>query len=110
MQKTSLTFLFILLSIFFFQPLVYSENPIGSDCTYKGIKLHGKVKVVTNFPDIKVQKVTNFPDLKVQMVTNFPDSCGQWQLVENFEDFKIQYVDNFPDIKIQLVTNFPGVQ
>lgn len=109
MIKTSIICFSILLLVFLFQPLGYSENPIGSDCTYKGIKLHGKVKIVTNFPDIKVQKVSSFPDLKVQMVTNFPDSCGQWQLVENFEDFKIQYVDNFPDIKVQLVTNFPGV-
>ncbi len=82
---------------------------IGSDCMYKGIKLQGKVQIVTSFPDLKVQQVTSFPDLKVQVVNSFPDRCGKWQFVESFPDFKIQYVTSFPDIKIEFVNSFPGV-
>ncbi len=86
----------------------FAVDKIGSDCTFRGIKLYGKVKVVTSFPDIKVQIVKNFPDLKVQKVSNFANKCGKWQFVENFPDFKVQFVENFPDLKIKYVENFPG--
>lgn len=78
------------------------------NCTYKGFPLHGKIKFVENFPDIKVKIVENFPDLKVKMVENFPDDCGEWQVVENFPDLKVKIVENFPDIKIKYVEHFPG--
>lgn len=83
---------------------------IASDCTYNGIKLSGKVKIVNNFADIKVQKVEHFQDLSVQFVKNFPNACGKWQLVDNFPDFTIQLVDHFPDITIKEVNNFPGLK
>ncbi len=78
------------------------------DCTYRGIKLYGKVQIVTSFPDIKVRVVSSFPDLKVQNVSSFPDRCGKWQFVRSFPDFKIQYVESFPDIEISMVNSFPG--
>ncbi len=78
------------------------------DCTFNGIKLYGKVQVVSSFPDIKVKIVSSFPDLKVQNVSSFPDGCGKWQFVTSFPDFKIQYVDSFPDIEIMMVNSFPG--
>ncbi len=78
------------------------------DCTYKGIKLYGKVQAVTSFPDIKVKVVSSFPDLKVQNVSSFPDKCGKWQFVKSFPDFKITYVDSFPDLEITMVNSFPG--
>ena len=71
---------------------------VSKDGYFKGIRLAGKVKVVKNFPDLKVKRVNNFPN-----------KIGEWQFVDNFPDFTIQYVDNFPDIKIQFVDNFPGV-
>lgn len=79
------------------------------DCSFKGIKLHGKVKFVTSFPDIKIQYVTSFPDIKVKHVTSFPDDCGEWQIVESFPDFEVQVVTSFPDLKVQLVESFPGM-
>jgi len=85
-----------------------SAGNVGSGCTYKGIKLQGKVQIVKSFPDIKVQVVGSFPDLKVQKVSSFPDSCGKWQIVKSFPDFKVQFVSSFPDIKVKWVTSFPG--
>ncbi len=85
-----------------------SGGKVGSDCTFKGKKLFGKVQVVKAFPDFKVEVVSAFPDLKVQKVDAFPDKCGRWQMVDAFPDFKVQFVDAFPDIKIQFVTAFPG--
>jgi hypothetical protein len=85
-------------------------NKISNDCTYNGIKLYGKVKIVERFPDIKVQKKDAFQDLSVQYVKAFPDACGKWQVVDTFPDFTVQFVDRFPDITIREVTAFPGIK
>lgn len=82
---------------------------IAPDCTYNGIPLHGKVKVVDNFEDIKVKVVEHFEDLKVKPVQHFANSCGQWQFVDNFEDFKVKFVDHFEDISIKYVDFFEGM-
>jgi hypothetical protein len=82
---------------------------IGTDCTFRGKKLAGKIKVVDSFPDIRVKAVSSFPDLKVKKVSSFADSCGEWQFVDSFPDLKIQYVDSFPDIEIAWVDSFPGM-
>ena len=79
-----------------------------SSCSYNGIPLYGKVKVVNSFPDIKVKVVSSFEDLDVQTVNAFADKCGKWQFVDSFPDFKIQFVDTFPDITIKFVQSFPG--
>jgi len=79
-------------------------------CSCKGIRLYGKVQVVSSFPDLKVQVVSSFPDLKVQVVNSFPDRCGKWQMVNSFPDFKIQFVNSFPDFTIMYVNSFPGIQ
>lgn len=79
-----------------------------SSCSYNGIPLYGKVKVVNSFPDIKVKVVSSFEDLDVQQVNAFADKCGKWQFVDSFPDFKVQFVDSFPDITIKFVQSFPG--
>lgn len=84
------------------------EPKIDKDCCFKGMKLYGKIKFVTSFPDLKIQIVDNFPDLKVKLVENFPDHCGEWKIVESFPDLKVQIVESFPDLKIKFVDNFPG--
>ncbi len=82
---------------------------IDKDCTFKGKKMWGKVKVVKSFPDFKVKVVKSFADLHVKKVTSFPDKCGRWQFVDSFPDFTIKYVDSFPDFEIKWVDSFPGV-
>lgn len=79
-----------------------------SGCTYDGVTLKGKVKVVESFADFKVKEVTSFPDLKVQKVTSFADDCGRWHFVESFPDFTIEYVSSFEDFSIEFVDSFPG--
>ncbi len=80
------------------------------NCTYKGLQLYGKVKVVESFPDIKVKVVTSFPDLKVQLVESYADACGKWEFVESFPDLKIQFVESLEDIRVEFVNSFPGVE
>jgi len=57
--------------------------PVGSDCTARGKKLYGRVKVVTSFPDVRVQVVRGGADLRVRFV-------------EAFGDVRVQMVDAFP--------------
>lgn len=59
-----------------------------SSCTYNGIPLYGKVKVVNSFPDIKVKVVSSFEDLDVQKVSSFADKCGKWQFVDSFQTLR----------------------
>lgn len=82
---------------------------VDRDCTFNGIKLAGKVKVVDSFPDVRVQVVRRFPDLKVKKVKSFASDCGEWQFVDSFADFKIQYVESFPDVEVAWVDSFPGL-
>lgn len=86
-----------------------STGAIGSDCSFRGQKLWGKVQIVEHFPDFKVKKVDHFPDLNVALVEHFPDACGKWQIVEHFADFKVQFVESFPDFEIRIVDHFPGL-
>ncbi len=46
------------LSAFFFQ-FSYA-NPVSLECTYNGIPLYGRVKVVESFEDIRVKFVDSF--------------------------------------------------
>jgi len=86
-----------------------SGGKVGGDCTLKGKKLYGRLKIVDAFPDLKVQVVDAFQDLKVQVVDAFPDKCGKWKMVDAFPDVKIQKVTAFPDLKIQYVSAFLGL-
>lgn len=98
-----------LLFCLLFPPQVSARN-IGEDCMYDGIRLFGRVQVVTGFADIKVQKKDALADLDVQFVSAFPNACGEWQLVDSFPDFTVRFVDSFPDITIKEVRVFAGVR
>ncbi len=86
-----------------------ASSEVGSDCTFEGTRLYGKVEKVSSFGDVKVKFVSSFPDLNVKYVTSFANSCGEWQMVESFPDFTIQEVSSFPDIEVKVVTSFPGL-
>ena len=84
-------------------------SQISQSCTYNGVPLYGRVKVVNSFPDFKVKRVTSYADLKVKEVTSFANSCGRWQFVDSFPDFTIKYVDSFEDFKIKFVNSSEGL-
>ena len=88
---------------------VAAAGEIKSDCTYNGIPLYGRVKVVDFMPDFLVQKVDFMPDLRVKETSFLPTNCGEWEFVDSMPDFTIQYVDFFPDFTIQMVDFMPGL-
>ena len=91
-------------------PDSFEKNIDPSNCTFHGIPLKGKVKIVTSFPDFKVKEVDSFQDISIKVVDNFPDDCGEWQFVDSFPDFTIQLVESFPDVTIKFVNSFPGIK
>jgi len=90
-------------------PFFAHAGKIGSDCTFNGMKLYGKVRVVNHFATFKVKVTRGIPDLKVRKVDAFPDGCGRWKFVEAFEDFSVQFVEGIADFSIKYVDAFPGV-
>jgi hypothetical protein len=77
-------------------------------CTFNGIPLYGKVKVVTLLADIKIQESFS-PDLRIQEVNFGADSCGEWQFVEfGPADFTVQFVRVLPDITVSFTSRSPG--
>ena len=98
-MKTRFALLLTLLFSLFAAPLSFAASPINQDGYFKNIRMAGRVKVVSSFPD-----------LRVKVVSSFPGDIGEWQFVDYGEDFTIEYVDSFPDIRIQFVDSFPGVR
>lgn len=81
-----------------------------SGCSYNGVPLYGKVRIVEHFGDFKVREVQHFGDLKVEMVSFAPDRCGKWELVSIGEDFIVEFVSIGEDFTIEYVTIAPGVR
>jgi len=99
------------LSIFLISATLFAQHKVDKEtCSYNGIQLYGKVKIVEHFPDITIQVVENFADIDVKIVEEFPDECGKWKLVENFPDFKVKIVNKNADIKVRFIKYFPGVK
>lgn len=83
---------------------------IEADCTYKGIPLYGKVKIVDSFADIKIKPAGSFADIRVKKVRGFADACGEWEIVDSFPDFTVEFVNVFPDITVKFTDSFPGLE
>ncbi len=84
----------------------YGKECITKDGYCKGIKLCGKVYIVSNTQanaDFRVCLDNRYPDLKVQ-VADYPDynTPGSWRFVgnEGNADFTIKFVDSNADFTI----------
>ena len=103
---------FTLAAPILFSLTLFAQSEDGFDeeeCSFNGIKLHGKIQFVESFPDLTIKVVESFPDLKVKIVDSFPDDCGEWQIVDSFPDIKVKIVESFPDLEIKFVESFPGI-
>ncbi len=88
-----------------------TDNPIDREtCTFKGIPLYGRVKIVTDLADFDVKIEKDLPDLDVEVVDALPNSCGRWEFVDDLPDFTIRFVDDLPDFTIRFVDALPGVR
>ncbi len=87
-----------------------NANPISKDCTYKGKKIFGKVKIVEWGQNFQVKTFTWGADIHVKVTNGVQRNCGEWQFVEWGEDFSIKIVDYGQDFSIQYVTYSPGLK
>ena len=53
-------------------PSIALAGNVSSSCTYNGVPLYGKVRVVTIAEDFKVRRTTIGEDLRVKKVTIAP--------------------------------------
>ena len=83
---------------------------ISPDCTFRGVPLYGKVKVVDVFADFNVEIVDALCDLDVKFVDALPNQCGEWEFVDTFEEFSVKFVDVFGDFSICNVDALPGLR
>jgi hypothetical protein len=103
MKKLFFTSLFFLVSHLF-------ANPIQPDCTFKGKKLQGKIRIVTANEDIRVRVVNANENFRVYLnPVTWQERCGEWHFVETNEDFRIRFVDANEDFRIRYVIHNPGL-
>lgn len=99
---------FIILFILLATVSLNAVGKIEEDCTYKGIRLYGKVRIVYAGENLKVRIANAGEDLRVQTVNAGANSCGKWEFVTFGEDYKILFVDAGEDFVIRFDTANPG--
>lgn len=98
-----LLFLFTISTFSAIQPPA-KFNP--KDCTCKGIKLSGYVRVATFGATFRVRKVNCGADLILTKYNNisfdnYASDCGDWTFVSSGENFTIEYVEQGEDFTIE---------
>lgn len=101
---------YVLLAVFLCAALWVHAEDIASDCTFQGIPLYGRVKIVNTNPDFTVKLVNFDPNLRVKRMSTAPTACGEWQFVDTNPDFTIKFVSFMADFTIQYVNFLPGLQ
>jgi hypothetical protein len=87
----------------------FAGGRIGQDCTSKGKKLYGRVRIVNVGETFKVKAVSLGEDLRVQTSNTLATTCGRWEIVSIAEDFSIRMVDMGEDFSIRFVEVGNGV-
>ena len=94
---------------------VNSEPIDKENCTCKGKKLYGKVKIVSSGADFVV-KITEsaFYDIAVKKTnSSFQNNCGEWYFTDSaFYDFSVQFTESaFYDFSVKFTDSaFYGVR
>ena len=104
MKKYFLSLIFLSTALF-----VQAED-ITSNCTFQGIPLYGRVKIVNTNQDFNVKLVDFASNLRVKRTAVPPITCGEWQFVDTKPDFTVKFVDFAWDFTIQYVDFLPGLQ
>ena len=99
---------FIILFILLAAVGLNAVGKIGEDCTFNGIRLYGKVRIVSYGEDFKVLSGSYGEDLRVEPVNAGANACGKWEFVSYGEDFKIRLVTYGEDFIIRFTTYNPG--
>lgn len=114
MKRLLLSLLIVLFGSFLYaaepDSVLVKSDTASEDCTCKGIKLYGRVKIVSSGADLKVKVVDSWQDISVKVVDNWADECGKWKFVDSWPDFTIQIVDSWEDLRVRFVDSWPGMK
>ncbi|MCQ2319453.1 MAG: hypothetical protein MJZ90_11135 [Bacteroidales bacterium] len=92
-------------------PVFVSREPIDKDsCSCKGIPLHGRVKIVTEYPDFRIKVTDEYPDIVVKTVSETSHTCCEWQIVDEYPDFTVQFVEDYPDFTVAFSYDSHGIR
>lgn len=88
-----------------------SSDCISKDGVFRGIKLSGRVQIVSFGEDFKVRHVSVGEDLIVQIsdCATPSDEPGKWRFVRRNGDFKVRFVDRNEDVRIRFSDRDCGV-
>jgi len=98
------------LSIFLILTFSLFAQVDKESCTYDGLKLYGKVKIVEYEYDLTIEVVEYNSDIDVKIVEYFPEDCCEWKLVEYFPDLKVKIVKHNADLRVRFVEKFPKIR
>ncbi len=101
---------FLLILICLLPIALFAENPISDSCTFNGVPLYGKVKIVDIGETFKVRVVDIGEDIKIRESNFNETTCGVWQFVTIGEDFSIRFVTIGEDFTIRFVNLDNGVE
>jgi hypothetical protein len=89
---------------------VSADAPIKSDGTCRGVRLCGRVRVVSDGrADFRVRIVSDgHADLRVRWMDS-PRRVGEWHRVESSPDFTVRFVEQGADFAIRVVEDHPGL-
>lgn len=113
MKHTSPLSLIGLVMLLFCLSSFNASAPVTSDGFFRGIRLAGRVQVVSSHEDFRVRVVSSHEDLRVRQVEHTGSSSsfavGEWRFVDSHPDFTIRIVEDHPDFTIRYVDSHPGV-
>ncbi|HUW78735.1 MAG TPA: hypothetical protein VMV52_08315 [Candidatus Nanopelagicaceae bacterium] len=79
-------------------------------CTFDGVRMMGRVKVVSAGAQFQIRLVGSKADLKVKGVKRVPRKCGEWQFVSARPTFTVEIVQSGEDFTVSLGANKPGLK
>lgn len=82
--------------------VLFSVAATFENCTFKGKKLYGNVRVVSSGETFQVRVVEFGENLQVK-ITDHPYSCGEWRFVTSGEDFTVRFVTFGEDFSIRII-------
>lgn len=87
-----------------------SSAPSGwGGCSFNGVPMFGRVKVVSVGGTFKIRFVRGNADLKVKAVGRASKKCGEWQFVSSSPAFTVSPVQSGEDFTVSLGATHPGV-
>lgn len=92
--------------------LLFSNTLFAQDnCSIKGVKLQGKVRIIESGADIKVcvKIAPTSASREITITTHTPMVCGEWLITDDASDFTIE-ITEYESVADLVITLYPNEQ